>query len=40
MAKPIILLETRTKSIELVLGGIRQKKAAEWLGVSVGAVRN
>lgn len=40
MAKPIIPLETRTKAIELVLGGMRQKQAAERLGVSVGAVHN
>ena len=40
MAKPIISLETRTKAIELVLGGMRQKQAAERLGVSVGAVHN
>lgn len=40
MAKPIIPLETRTKAIELVPGGMRQKQAAERLGVSVGAVHN
>ena len=40
MAKPIIPLETRTKAIELVLGGMQQKQAAERLGVSVGAVHN
>ena len=40
MAKPIIPLETRNKAIELVLGGIWQKQAAERLGVSVGAVHN
>ncbi len=40
MAKPIIPLETRTKAIELVLDGMRQKQAAEQLGVSVGAVHN
>lgn len=40
MAKPIIPLETRTKAIELVLGGMRQKRAAERLGAGVGAVRN
>ena len=38
MAKPIIPLETRTKAIELVLGGMQQKQAAKQLGVSVGAV--
>ncbi|MFQ6219034.1 DNA-binding protein [Bifidobacterium longum] len=32
MAKPIIPLETRTKAIELVLGGMQQKRAAEWIG--------
>ena len=40
MAKPIISLESRTKAIELVLDGMRQKQAAEQLGVSVGAVHN
>ena len=40
MAKPIIPLETRTKAIELVLGGMQQKQAAERLGVSAGAVHN
>ena len=40
MAKPIIPLETRTKAIELVLGGMQQKQAAERLGVSIGAVHN
>ncbi len=40
MAKPIILMETRTKAIEPVPGGMRQKQAAELLGVSLGAVRN
>ena len=40
MAKPIIPLETRTKAIELVLGGMQQKQAARQLGVSVGAVHN
>lgn len=40
MAKPIIPLETRTKAIEPVLGGMRQKRAAERLGAGVGAVRN
>ena len=37
MAKPIIPLETRTKAIELVLGGMQQKQAARQLGVSIGA---
>lgn len=40
MAKPIIPLETRTKAIELVLGGMQQKQAARRLGVSIGAVHN
>ena len=40
MAKPIIPLETRTRAIELVLDGMRQKQAVERLGVSVGAVHN
>ena len=40
MAKPIIPLETRTKAIELVLGGMQQKQAAERLGAGVGAVHN
>ena len=40
MAKPIIPLVTRTKAIELVLGGMQQKQAAERLGVSIGAVHN
>ena len=40
MAKPIIPLETRTKAIEPVPGGMRQKRAAERLGAGVGAVRN
>ena len=40
MAKPIIPLGTRTKAIELVLDGMRQKRAAGRLGVSVGAVHN
>ena len=40
MAKPIIPLETRTKAIELVLGGMQQKQAAERLGVGIGAVHN
>ena len=35
MAKPIIPLETRTKAIELVLGGMQQKRAAEWIGYNV-----
>ncbi|WP_288465211.1 helix-turn-helix domain-containing protein [uncultured Bifidobacterium sp.] len=38
MTKPIIPLETRTKAIELVLGGMRQKQDAERLGADVGAV--
>ena len=40
IAKPIIPLETSTKAIELVLGGMQHKQAAERLGVSVGAVHN
>ena len=40
MAKPIIPLETRTKAIELVLGGMQQKQAARRLGVGIGAVHN
>ena len=40
MAKPIIPLETRTKAIELVLGGMQQKQAARQLGVGIGAVHN
>ena len=40
MAKPIILMETRTKAIEPVPGGMRQKRAAERLGAGVGTVRN
>ena len=40
MAKPIIPLETRTKAIEPVPGGMRQKRAAERLGAGLGAVRN
>lgn len=40
MAKPIIPLETRTKAIEPVPGGMRQKQAAERLGAGLGAVRN
>lgn len=40
MAKSIIPLETRTKAIEPVPGGMRQKRAAERLGVSVGAVNH
>ena len=40
MAKPIIPLETRTKAIELVLGGMQQKQAARQLGVSIGTVHN
>ena len=45
MAKPIIPLETRTKVIEPVLGGMRQKRAAERLGAGTtdearaGAIR-
>ena len=33
-------LETRTKAIELVLGGMQQKQTARRLGVSIGAVHN
>ena len=40
MAKPIIPLETRTKAIEPVPGGMQRKRAAERLGAGVGAVRN
>ena len=40
MAKPIIPLETRTKAIEPVPGGMRQKQAAERLSAGLGAVRN
>ena len=40
MAKPIIPLETRAKAIEPVPGGMRQKRAAERLGVGVGAFCN
>lgn len=40
MAKPIIPLETRTKAIEPVPGGMRQKQAAERLGAGLGAVCN
>ena len=40
MDRPIILMETRTKAIEPVPGGMRQKRAAERLGAGVGAVRN
>ena len=40
MAKPIIPLETRTKAIELVLGGMQRKQAAQRLGVSAGAVHD
>lgn len=38
MDRPIILLETQTKVIELVLGGMRQKQTAKRLGVSIGAI--
>lgn len=38
MAKPIIPLETRTKTIEPVPGDMWQKQAAERLSVSIGAV--
>ena len=38
MAKPIIPLETRRRAVELVLGGMQQKQAAERLGADVGAV--
>ena len=40
MAKPIIPLETRTKAIEPVPGGMRRKRAAELLGAGVGAVHD
>jgi transposase len=40
MAEPIIPPEMRTKAIEPVPDGMRQKQAAELLGVSVGAVHN
>ena len=40
MAKPIIPLETGTKAVEPVPGGMRQKQAAERLGAGVGAVHN
>lgn len=40
MDRPIIPPETRTKAIEPVPGGMRQKRAAERLGAGVGAVRN
>ena len=40
MVKPIILLETRTKAIEPVLGGMQRKQAVERLGAGVGAVHN
>ena len=40
MAKPIIPLETRTKAIEPVPGGMQRKRAAERLGAGVGTVRN
>lgn len=40
MDRPIIPLETRTKTIEPVPGGMRQKRAAELLGAGLGAVRN
>ena len=40
MAKPIIPLEARIKAIELVLGGMQQKRAARQLGVGIGAVHN
>ena len=40
MAKPIIPPEARTKTIELVLGGMQQKQAAERLDVSIGAIHN
>ena len=38
MAKPIIPLETRRRAVELVLGGMQQKRAAKQLGAGVGAV--
>ena len=40
MAEPIIPPKMRTKAIEPVPDGMRQKQAAELLGVSVGAVHN
>ncbi|MGR6876349.1 hypothetical protein QM008_05990 [Bifidobacterium angulatum] len=40
MDRPIILMETQTKAIEPVPGGMRQKRAAERLGAGLGAVRN
>lgn len=40
MDRPIIPPETRTKAIEPVPGGMRQKQAAERLGAGVRAVRN
>ena len=40
MAKPIIPLETRTKAIEPVPGGMQRKRAAERLGAGLGAVHN
>ena len=40
MAKPIIPLKTRTRAIELVLGGIRREQATERLSAGVGAVHN
>ena len=39
MAKPIIPLETRTKTIELVLDGMQQKQTSRQLGVGVVASR-
>lgn len=39
MPRPIIPLETRTKTIELVPGGMQQKWVAERLGVGVVASR-
>lgn len=40
MAEAIIPPEMRTKAIEPVPDGMRQKQTAELLGVSVGAVHN
>ena len=40
MTKPIIPLETRTKAIEPVPGGMQRKRAAERLGAGLGAVHN
>ena len=40
MDRPIILMETQTKAIEPVPGGMWQKRAAELLGAGVGAVNH